>query len=137
MAQAITSGTLSEKWLKFDPDWIGEAQALPNATSSTSAEFEAGYDQGKLAIAVQADTTVNLDTTETLLYELLYDATSGGDFTNSVTIGSLTGGVVEIGDFLFPEYIPAEIGPFCKLKRTASGDQSAEKVNEFLRAVPS
>ena len=139
MAKSIAGNAISQKWLKFDTDWIDQTQALPNATDETSAVFQAGFDANGIAIIVQADTTVNIADGESLLYELLYDTSETGAFASKLTLYDQTADgsdiTFEIGEDLFPEYNPGEIGPYCMIKRTTSADESADLVNEYLRYV--
>jgi hypothetical protein len=138
MSTVITSGTISSDWLQFDPDNIYDGAALPNAGDTTSAEYaSAGYDQGGVAIYVDADTTVDIDSTETLdMFLITYDA-AGGSEVETIPFFSVTGPkTYEIGEKI-AEVIPSEVGPWFRLKITASADESADKINAYPRRVSS
>lgn len=141
MATVITSGTISADWLQFAPDSILDGQALANAGDTTSDEFMVGYDQGGVAVYVEADTTVDIDSTETLdAYLVTYASeadASAGTVAEQIPFFSVTGSATyEIGGKI-AEYIPSEVGPWARVKLTTSGDESLDKVNVYLRRVSS
>jgi len=135
MPRAITSEKISKEWLKFDPDAIWDAEALPNATTKTSDEFMAGKDQGAIGIQVEAQTAISIADGQTLDINLLHAETSGGS-TTSIPLfrGAPSGGTLDFaaGDEIVA-YIPEDIGPYCKLEVTASADESSETINAYLR----
>jgi hypothetical protein len=137
MAQAITAGKISKDYVKFAPDSIFDGSALPNAGDLTSAEFMIGYDQGGVAVRVEADSTVNIDGTETLDLYLITYASSGGAEVETFPFGSITGATVFEIDGLIGEYIAGNVGPWARLKLTTSGDESGDTINAYLRRVPS
>jgi len=136
MATPIVDGTLSREWTKFDPDSIWAAQALPNASDMTSAEFMAGYDQGKVGVQIEADTTVDIADGESLLIELIHDTSTGGDYLDAITLYDQTASGAAINFAVDEEiiaYIPEDVGPYCKLKITVSADESGDDINAYLR----
>lgn len=133
MATQLTDATISREWLKFDPDSIFASQALPDAGDSTSALFMAGLDQGGVGIQVEADTTVDIDATETLDIDLITYDTSGGAEVSTIPIARITGAVTyEIGDEI-AAYIPEDTGPWNRIKITTSADESDDDINVYLR----
>lgn len=135
MAQAITDATLSKEWLKFSPDEIWAAQALPNATDLTSDLFMAGNDQGGVGIQIEADTTVDIDSTATLdVFLITYD-TSGGAEVSTIPLlanDNSTQKTYAIGEQIVA-YIPEDTGPWNRLKITSSDDESDDDINAYLR----
>ena len=135
MAEALSTATISEKWLKFDPDAIWSGEALPNADSKESDEFMVGFDQGGVAVRVVANTAISIADTESLTIELLHSATSGGS-TTTVTLYSETasGGTIDFAAGAeIVEYVAGDIGPYAKLKVTTTADESSETVDAYVR----
>lgn len=133
------TGNLSPDYAKFDPDYIYEAAALPNATDATSDVFKAGKTQGGVQVNVQADTTVDIADGESLKIELLYDTSETGDFTDSVVIYDETASGAAINfaaDEYIIKYIPTDdVESYNKLKITTSADESGDDINAFPSIV--
>ena len=87
---AINENTTIGAKTVFDPDYIFDEAALPNATTSTSSAFEIGGSQNALEIVGIADTETVVGDGETLKYELYTATTSTGAYTLSDTLVSYT-----------------------------------------------
>lgn len=133
------TGTIGEDKAKFDPDYIYEAAALPNATDATSDTFRIGRTQGGVQIEVQADTTVDIADGESLTIELLYDTSASGDFADSVVIYDETASGAAINfavDAFIIKYIATDdVESYNKLKITTSADESGDKINAYPSRV--
>jgi hypothetical protein len=133
------TGTIGNDPAKFDPDYIYEAAALPNATDATSGQFKIGRTQGGVQLNVQADTTVDIADGESLKIELLYDTSSVGDDVDSVVIYDETasGAAIHFAiDAYIVKYIATDdVESFNRLKITTSGDESDDDINAFLSLV--
>jgi hypothetical protein len=133
------TGTIGNDPAKFDPDYIYEAAALPNATDATSSTFKMGRTQGGVQLTVQADTTVNIADGQSLKIELLHDTSATGDFADSVVIYDETASGSAIAfavDATIIKYIaPDDVESYNKLKITTSADESGDDINAFLSCV--
>lgn len=133
------TGTIGNDPAKYDPDYIYEAAALPNATDATSGVFKAGKTQAGVQIVVQADTTVDIADGESLTIELLYDTSETGDYADSVVIYDETASGAAINfaiDETIIKYIPTDdVESYNKLKITTSADESDDKINAFPTLV--
>ena len=133
------TGTIGEEPAKFDPDYIYEAAALPNATDATSDVFKAGRTQGGVQVNVQADTTVSIADGESLTISLLSDTSESGDYADALVLYDETASgsaiTFEIDEYIV-KHIPADdIDSYNKLKITTSADESGDKINAFLQLV--
>jgi len=136
------TGTIGNDPAKFDPDYIYESAALPNATDATSDEFMLGRTQGGVQLDIIADTTVDIANGESLTIELLHDAISdeeGGNFLDSVVIYDETASgsaiTFEIADTIINYIATDDVESFNKLKITTSGDESGDKITAFPTTV--
>ena len=133
------TGTIGNDPAKFDPDYIYEAAALPNATDATSGVFQMGRTQGGVQLCVQADTTVDIADGESLKIELLYDTSSTGDYADSVVIYDETASGAAINfaaDAYIIKYIATDdVESFNRLQITTSADESGDDINAFLTSV--
>lgn len=133
------TGDLSPDYAIFDPDYIYEAAALPNATDATSGVFKLGRTQGGTQLVVQADTTVNIADGESLKIELLYDTSETGDYADSVVIYDETASGSDILfaiDAYIIRYIATDdVDSYNKLKITTSADESGDDINAFISFV--
>lgn len=133
------TGTIGEDKAKFDPDYIYEAAALPNATDATSDLFRMGRTQGGVQLEIQADTTVDIADGESLKIELLYDTSSTGDFADSVVIYDETASGAAINfaaDAFIIKYIATDdIESYNKLKITTSANESGDDINAYISNV--
>jgi len=138
MADAIATGTLSQKWVQFAPDSIWDGEALPNATTKTSSEFEVGKDQGKVSVAVRANTAISIADGESLTLTLQKASASGGTFADEVQFYDATGDGAVIafaaGDII-AEIIPGSTDIYKKIVVETSADESSEDIDAFLRRV--
>lgn len=133
------TGNLSPDYAIFDPDYIYEAAALPNATDATSSVFKLGRTQGGTQLNVQADTTVDIADGESLKIELLYDTSESGDYIDSVVIYDETASGAAINfaaDAYIIKYIATDdVESYNKLKVTTSGNESGDDINAFISVV--
>lgn len=133
------TGNLSPDYALFDPDYIYEAAALPNATDATSSVFKIGRTQGGTQLAVQADTTVDIADGESLKIELLYDTSESGDYADSVVIYDETASGAAINfaaDAYIVKYIATDdVDSYNRLKITTSADESGDDINAFISIV--
>ena len=134
MSRDLT-GTIGQEPAKFDPDYIYEEAALPNATDATSGLFKLGRTQGGVQLNVEADTTVDIADGESLKIELLFDTSDAGDFADSVVIYDETasGAAINfaIGDTIINYIATDDVDSYNKLKITTSADESGDKINAF------
>jgi hypothetical protein len=133
------TGTIGNGYALFDPDYIYEEAALPNATDGTSGVFKIGRTQGGNQLNVQADTTVDIADGESLKIELLHDEESDGDYSDSVVIYDETADGAAINfaaDAYIIKYIATDdVESFNPLKITATGDESGDDINAFISNV--
>lgn len=133
------TGNLSPDYAIFDPDYIYEAAALPNATDATSSVFKLGRTQGGTQLNIQADTTVDIADGESLKIELLYDTSESGDYADSVVIYDETASGAAINfaaDAYIIKYIATDdVESYNRLKITTSGNESGDDINAFTSVV--
>lgn len=133
------TGNLSPDYAIFDPDYIYEAAALPNATDATSSVFKLGRTQGGTQLNIQADTTVDIADGESLKIELLYDTSESGDYADSVVIYDETASGAAINfaaDAYIIKYIATDdVESYNRLKITTSGNESGDDINAFISVV--
>lgn len=110
----------------FDPDYIFDAAALPNATTSTSSAFEIGGAQTALELVGIANTEIVVAGGETLSYALYTSATSTGSFVLSETLVSYTAGTIDADTQMFRVCPSTDTAQWGKVVITASADQSAD-----------
>jgi len=133
------TGTIGNDPAKFDPDYIMEAGALPNATDATTDAFMIGRTQGGVQLDIVADTTVDIADGESLTIELLHDTSATGDFADSVVIYDETASgsaiTFEIDDTIINYIATDDVESYNKLKITTSGNESLDKINAFPTTV--
>lgn len=133
------SGSFTDEYAKFDPDYIYEEGALPNATDATSGVFKMGKTQGGVQLVVEADTTVSIANGESLKIEVLYDTSETGDYTDSVVIYDETASgaaiTFEIDDAIIKYIATDDVESYNKLKITTSADESGDKINAYPTLV--
>jgi hypothetical protein len=135
MSTAITDGKISKAYLKFDPDAIWAAEALPNATTKTTSEFEMGFDQNSVELRMEADTTVAVAAGEVLTMQVRSGSATGVyDTTTQIYSATAAGVTYEIDD-LIVAFNAGEIGPYAVLDVTTDADLSGDDVNVYLRYV--
>jgi len=124
---------------KFDPDYIYEAAALPNATDATSSVFKLGRTQGGVQLNIQADTTVNIADGESLSISLLSDTSEAGDYADALVLYDETASgsdiTFEIDEYIVKHISADDIDSYNRLKITTSADESDDDINAFLTLV--
>lgn len=133
------TGNLSPDYAIFDPDYIYEAAALPNATDATSSVFKLGRTQGGTQLNIQADTTVDIADGQSLKIELLYDTSESGDYADSVVIYDETASGAAINfaadDYIIKYIATDDVESYNRLKVTTSADESGDDINAFISEV--
>jgi hypothetical protein len=117
--------------LKAYGDYLLKEQACPDTTNETGSEKRCNDGLGGVEIVGLADTDI---AAASLKVELLHSDTSGDASPSSITLFDSAAGASE-GDELF-RYTPAsDIGAYGKIKLTATGDKSAEKISVYVVGI--
>jgi len=133
------TGEIGVEPAKFDPDYIMEAGALPNATDATTDVFKIGRTQGGVQLNIEADTTVDIADGESLKIEMLFDTSATGDFADSVVIYDETASgaaiTFEIDDTIINYIATDDVDSYNRLQITTSGNESLDLINAFPTLV--
>lgn len=130
MATDIVDAVISSD-LKFDPDQIWTAEALPASTTKLSAAFKLGQTMGGVEVKVVCQTGVTL--TAALQIDLQTSATSGGTYATQVT-SIVPLGAIAAGDELARLILPREVADelYSKILLTTTADESLGKVDAYI-----
>lgn len=120
----------------FDPDYVFDAAALPNATTATSSAFKIGGALLGLEIVGIAGTEITIASEQTITYALHTSDTEGGSFTLSDTIVVLTTGTVALGAEMFRFAGNTNTKQWGKIVVTTTANQSSDTHTVQLERVP-
>jgi len=103
--------------------------ALPNATSVTTDAFRLAKTQSRVEVELVAVEELTIADGTTMTVELLWDADRDGTYSDSKVITAYapsgSADVVSAGGRIAIETPETNVEHFCKIKVTASADQSA------------
>jgi len=137
MATAYSTDLRSPVAFATDSPWT--AETLPNTTSKSSSAFRFGKLQAGCELVITANTAIAIADTKSITIELLWDKSATGSFSNSRVIKafSASGSTLNIAkDYVLGRIIPeTDVDHYCKIKITATADQSAGKVDAKIYPV--
>jgi len=114
-------------------DRVYDATALPNATNADSSVFRFAKTQARTELVITANTEITIADGNSLVIDMYWDEKKDGAFAGTRPIASYSASgadiVFAIGDeigIITPE---SDIEHYCKVKITASADQSAGKID--------
>ena len=114
-------------------DRVFDATALPNASTVESGVFRFAKTQARTELVITANTAISIADTKSLILDLHWDSDKDGSFTESRTIASYSasGGSIDfaIGDDIGRIIPESDVEHYCKVIITATGDESATKVD--------
>ena len=134
MGTAIASYTIGSE-AKFDPDYVFQATALPNADNISSESFKFGKNQSGTELIIVADTEVVVAATKSIVFELLQDVAEDGSYATSKTLATFAPATYAAGTEFVRFVASDDILQFCKVKVTTDDDQSADKITGYLRYI--